>query len=78
MVEIGRLAFSKIRFEIIWSSCLIKLCNGGVVKVSLLAGFKLKGHERHFSELKRLIITGCGVCFVQGLLVLVKLIFIVG
>jgi len=31
-----------------------------------------------FSELKILIVTGCGVCFVQGVLVFVKLIFKVG
>ena len=35
-----------------WSvfACLIKLCNGGVVKVSPLAGFKLNGHKSRFSE----------------------------
>jgi len=63
-----------------WSvfACLINLCNGGVVKVSPLAGFKLNGHKSRLSKLKRLIITGCGVCFLRGLLVPVKLIFKVG
>jgi len=37
-----------------------------------------KGHKSRFNEVKRLFLTGCGVCFVQGFSVHDTFIFKVG